>query len=162
MKNSIQQWFLALTTREKVIVVAGIGFTLIMLLWGMVYEPLKNNQVKLNNTIAELTDELHWMYASSQKIKQAQSQPKTTKPVSKGTPSSIINSNLRRFGLEKDSKMSGRTKVDLRLRNVQADKLMQFLGELETRHNIRVLSLEITPKNKTGATDANVKLGRTS
>jgi general secretion pathway protein M len=149
-----------LTTREKVLVVSGIGFTVIMLLWGMVYEPMKNKQSKLSTDIKARTSELRWMHVSSQKIKYAKNQPKKTKPIAKGTPSSIINNNLRRFGLQKDSKMSGRKKIDLRLRNVQTDSLMKFLGNLEMQYGIYVLSMDITPKNATGSTDANIKLGR--
>jgi len=162
MKATIQQWFLMLTTREKVIVVGGGFFTVIMLLWGMVYEPLKNQHSKLNSDIIERTNELRWMQASSQQIKQAKNNPKPSKPVAKGTPSSIINQQLRRFGLQTSAKMSGRKKVDLRLKGVQADKVMKLLGILEMQYSIYVLSLEITPKNTTGKINANIKLGRLS
>jgi type II secretory pathway component PulM len=160
MKETIQQWFLMLTTREKVIIVAGGFFTVTMLLWGMVYEPLKNHQSKFGDKITERTNELRWMQASSQQIKQAKNNPKTTKPVSKGTPSSIISQQLRRFGLQTRAKMSGRKQVSLRLKAVQADALMKLLGILEMRYSIYVLSLEITPKGTAGKIDATIKLGR--
>jgi type II secretory pathway component PulM len=162
MKETIQQWFLMLTTREKVIVVSGGFFTVIMLSWGMVYEPLKNQHSKLSSDITERTNELRWMQVTSQQIKQAKNSPKKTKSVAKGTPSSIINQQLRRFGLQTSSKMSGRKQVDLRLKDVQADTVMKLLGVLEMQHSIYVLSLEITPKSTTGKINANIKLGRPS
>ena len=162
MKAAIQQWFLMLTTREKAIIVMGGFFTVSIVLWGMVYEPIKNQQGKLGKDITERTNELRWMQASSQKIKQAKSQPKVTKPVSRGRPSSIVNQQLRRFGLQKNSKMSGIKQISLRLRDVQADAVMKLLGALEMQYSITILSLEITPKGTVGMVDASIKLGRHS
>ncbi len=160
MKETIQQWFLMLTTREKVIIVAGGFFTVTMLLWGMVYEPLKNQHSKLANDITERTNELRWMQASSQQIKQAQKNPTIKKRVAKGTPSSIISQQLRRLGLQTSAKMSGRKQVSLRLKAVQADAVMKLLGILEMQYSIYVLALEITPKSTAGKIDATIKLGR--
>ena len=162
MKQAIQQWLLMLNAREKVMVFGGLGVAVLILLWAMVLEPLKTKHIKLDTQIQERENELRWMQISSQQIKQAQSNPKPKKTVAKGTPSSIISQQLRRFGLQTSAKMSGRKKVDLRLKGVQADKVMKLLGILEMRYSIYVLSLEITPKNTTGKINANIKLGRLS
>ena len=163
MKHSIQQWLLMLNSREKVMVFGGIIFTVVILLWGLVYEPMKTQHKNLTTQIEDKTNELRWMQLSSQRIKQAQNNPSTKrKPINTGkAPRPIIDRALRQFQLKKGLKnMSGVKKIDVSLKNIQADNLMKFLGMLEMKHGIHVLSMEITPKNDTGEINASLKLGR--
>lgn len=165
MKHSIQQWLLMLNNREKVMVFGGIIFTVAILLWGVVYEPMKARHKKLNTQIEEKTNELRWMQLSNQRIKQAQSSPNTKrKPINTAkAPRPIIDKALRQFQLKKGLKnMSGVKEVSVNLKEIQADNLMKFLGMLEMKYGIHVLSMDITPKNDNGEINASLKLGRTS
>ena len=163
MKQSIQQWLLMLNSREKVMVLGGILFTVAILLWGLVYEPMKTQHKKLNTQIKEKTNELRWMQRSGQRIKQAQSNPSIKRNSINTTKATrpIIDKTLRQFQLKKGLKnMSGKKEVNVTLKNIPADNLMKFLGMLEMKYGIHVLSMDITPQNKTGEINASLKLGR--
>ena len=161
MKQTVQQWLLMLNSREKIMVFGGLGIAILLLLWGAVWEPLKTQQAKLETQIQERENELRWMQTAHRKITFAQKNPMAKRPVAPKNPTRIIETALQKHQLKKGlKKMRGGKEVKLSLKEVNADNLMSFLGELETVHYLRILQMDIIPINNKGVVSVNLKIGK--
>jgi len=161
MKQAIQQWVSMLNSREKIIVFGGLGVTLVILLWAMVWEPLNEEHLKLETQIQERENELRWMQVAQSNILHAQKNPMSQRQPTPDNPSRVIESALQKYKLKKGLKqMQGSNKIRLSLKDVNVDHIMQFLDELETRYSLRILKMNITPLDKTGSVNASLRLGK--
>ncbi len=166
MKQRIEQWLLMLSPREKLMVFGGVGIALFIILWGGLWEPLSSHQRALEKQVAERANELRWMQKAQQKIQQARSNPQTRRPKVRANPSQIIETTLQRYQLKKGLKqMRGNKEVSISLKDVNADQVFRFLGELETRYGLQILSMNIIPLNSDakkakGRVNVSIKLAR--
>lgn len=161
MKQAIQQWLQMLNTREKVMVFGGVGVATLIILWGFVWEPLKVEHVKLKAQAYDRENELRWMQNAQMKVFQAQKNPIKKRPVTPEDPSRIIEKTLTKHRLKKGLKnMRGGKEVKIMLKEVNADHLMSFLGEIENIHYLRILQMDIIPINKKGSVSVNLKIGK--
>ncbi len=160
MRQAIQQWFSMLNAREKIMVFGGLAIALLILLWALILEPLKTAHVKLETQIQERETELHWMQMAQSNIVQAQNNPAGKRPSTPANPSQVIERALQKYKLKKGLKqMRGSDEIRISLKDVNVDQMMQFLGEMETTYRLRILKMDITPINKHGAVNANLRLG---
>ncbi len=161
MKQAIQQWLMMLNPREKVMVFGGLGIALLLVLWGAVWEPLKTQHVQLETQILEMENELRWMQTAKEKIIFAQKNPTKTRPVAAKNPTRVIETALQKHKLKSGlKKMRGGKEVQLSLQEVHSDNVMNFLGELETVHFLRIIQMDIIPINKKGLVSVNLKIGK--
>lgn len=161
MKQAIQQWLMMLNPREKVMVFGGLGIALLLVLWGAVWEPLKTQHTKLETQIQERENELRWMQTAQGKIIFAQKNPIKKRPVAAKNPTRVIETALQKHKLKSGlKKMRGGKEVKLSLKEVHADNVMSFLGELETVHFLRIIQMDIIPINKKGLVSVNLKIGK--
>lgn len=161
MKQAIQQWLMMLNPREKIMVFGGLGIALLLLLWGAVWEPLKTQRTQLNTQILERENELRWMQTAKEKILFTQKNPIAKPKVAVKNPTRVIETALQKHKLKSGlKKMRGGKEVKLSLKEVHADNLMNFLGELETIHYLRIIQMDITPINKKGLVSVNLKIGK--
>ena len=153
MKN----WYNSLSQRERTLVVYGSIAVLIILFWLLGVKPLYNNHLKLNNLIQQQTTALEKMQKQSIQIKQIQQQ-NTQKPKSNviQNPQQLIERSLQTWRL-KDSleRMQSQGKgVRLILNDADADRVMRFLYELESKYSLVIDSMSIsTDKKASGLAD---------
>lgn len=157
----MKQWLLMLNAREKIMVFGGLGLVTLILLWGLVWEPLKAQHVQLETQIEERENELRWMQTAQGQIFHARKNPTAKRPKAAQNASRTIEQALKKHDLKKGlKKMKGGKEVKLSLKEVDADHLMNFLGELEHLHYLRILQMDITPINKKGSVSVNLKIGK--
>ncbi len=161
MKQAIQQWLLMLNPREKVMVFGGLGLALLIFLWAGVWEPLNKKHLVLETHIQERENELRWMQMAQSNIQQAQNN-RTGQPLqAPSNPSRVIESSLQKYRLKTGLKqMSGSDIIRLSLKEVNVDNVMKFLDDLETRYNLRILKMDITPLDKKGSVNASLRIGK--
>ncbi len=161
MRQAIQQWFSMLNTREKTMVFGGLGIVLLILIWAIILEPLKTQNIKLETQVQERETELRWMQMAQSNILQAQNNPVGKRPVAPSNPSQVIERALQKYKLKKGLKqMRGSDEIRISLKDVNVDRVMQFLGELETKYSLQILKMDITPLDKKGAVNASLRLGK--
>jgi type II secretory pathway component PulM len=159
MMNSVKQWFMMLNQREKILVTGGAIIATLILLWAFVWEPLVNTREKLEIQLTKRQNELRWMQYSSQKIREHQRNGQTPiKAAHRGNLSGIIERTLNQYNL-KWEKMQGQKNVKLRLKGVNADKFMYFVGKLESQHHLLIKKLELIPREEKGKIDASLTIG---
>ncbi|CAA6806589.1 MAG: Unknown protein [uncultured Thiotrichaceae bacterium] len=160
MMQAFRQWFQVLSSRERIIVIAGGILAGILLFWGTIWEPMVTQHQQLLTQIDDREKELRWMRHGQQTLKNA---PQTLQPKTNKTNkdiSRIVESNLKRFKLQNDHKMSGTKEVQLSLKKVPADQVMRFLGSLEKTQDIYVKTMDLKPINDKGLINISMRLKR--
>ena len=145
-------WFNSLSPRERALVSYGSIAVLCVLIWLLAVKPLYNNQQKLNKAIASQKTALETMQKQSIEIKQLQ-QEETITPKTTGlqNPQQLIERSLQTWRLKtvlERMQSQGSNGVRLILKNANADRVMRFLHELETKHSLSINNLAIDSGNK--------------
>jgi len=148
----MNSWFNSLSPRERSLVSYGSIAVLIVLVWLLGVKPLYNNQIKLNKAITLQKTTLATMQQQSIEIKQLQLQ-KTVKPKTTGTqnPQQLIERSLQTWRLKdvlERMQSQGNKGVRIILKNANADRVMRFLHELESKHLLSINSMAIDSGNK--------------
>lgn len=164
MRQRLQQWLLMLNTREKVMVLGGGALAALILIWGFVWQPLLSEKENLEKQIQTRENELRWMQRAQAQIIQARSLPQQA-PVKKvSNPSQVVETALQRYQLKKGLKqMRGNKQISISLQDVNVDQVFKFLGELETRYQLKIKAMEIVPlardrQTSKGRVNADIKL----
>ena len=147
----MSNWYNSLSPRERSLVTYGSIAVLIVLLWLLAIKPLYSNQIKLKKTIATQESTLATMQKQSIEIKQLQLQG-VTKPPALGTqnPQQLIERSLQTWRLKpalERMQSQGSNGVRLILKNANADRVMRFLHELESKHFLLINNMAIDSDN---------------
>ena len=100
------------------------------------------------------------MQKQSVQIKQLQQQTKKPITSSSGNPQQLVERSLQTWRLKpklERMQSQGSNGVRLSLKNVNADRVMRFLHELESKHRLSINNLVIN-NNKKEAGYADVRL----
>lgn len=154
----MNNWFNSLSPREQSLVSYGSIAVLIVLVWLLGVKPLYNNQIKLNKAITSQKNILATMQKQSVEIKQLQQQ-KIVKPQTIGSqnPQQLIERSLQTWRLKdvlESMQSQGKKGVRIILKNANADRVMRFLHELESKHSLSIDNMTInSDKKETGFAD---------
>ena len=147
----MNSWLNSLSPRERALVTYGSIAVLIVLLWLLVLKPLYNNKTTLVKAIEQQKVTLANMQKQSIEIKQLQQQ-KTTRPNTSSTqnPQQLIERSLQTWRLKTvlDRMQSQGAGVRLTLKNANADRVMRFLHELESKHSLSISNIAIDSSKK--------------
>ena len=148
----MSNWYNSLSPRERALVTYGLIAVLALMLWLFAIKPLYFNQIKLKKVISQQKVTLATMQDQSAEIKLLQLQT-STKPQISGTqnPQQIIERSLQTWRLKTvlDRMQSqGNNGVRLILKNANADRVMRFLHELESKHSLAITNLAVDSNNK--------------
>ena len=148
----MSNWFNSLSPRERTLVSYGSIAVLAVLVYLLAIKPLYNNQIKLNKSIASQKSTLTTMQKQSEEIKQLQQQ-KIIKPKTIGAqnPQQLIDNSLQTWRLKtvlERMQSQGSNGVRLSLNNANADRVMRFLHELESKHSLLISGMTIDNSNR--------------
>ncbi|HIO92330.1 MAG TPA: type II secretion system protein M [Leucothrix mucor] len=165
MSNQIKSWFLMLSSREKTLVsIAAISVTM-MLFWLIVLNPILSKHEKLSKLTEEKQIELRIMQRQSTLVKQLQQQANgsSTKKVT-GNPQQLIEQALQTWRLKptlQRMQSQGAKKISLSLKNAEADKVMRFIAELESKYGLNSTDMTITKSKTLGMINIRLTLEKT-
>jgi len=156
MKN----WYNTLAPRERTLVLYGSIVSIIIIIWMLIVDPLMSNHTKLNKIINSPQQTLATMQSQSIQVKQLQQ--RDSKPVtsSAGNPQQLVERSLQTWRLKpklERMQSQGANGVRLSLKNVNADRAIRFLYELEDKYALSITNLVIN-NDKKDAGFADVRL----
>ncbi len=159
--QSIKQWFSMLSSREQIMVSIAAICVFSFAIWIFVIQPILDKNKQLHSQLQHRTSELSWMQNNGQTIKQLKAAGAgKAAPKAPRNPSRLIEQTLKRYQLKSGlQRMQGRERVNIHLKDVAADKVMQWLGMLEYHHHLYIKQFEITPKKAPGFIDITLTLG---
>ncbi|PID45921.1 MAG: hypothetical protein CSB47_06330 [Proteobacteria bacterium] len=157
----MKQWFMMLSSREKTIVTIGAIVVPLLLLWLLLLQPMIKKHGVLDEQIKDRTAILERMRQQSAEIKTLKKHSGSHKSVNKGNPQQKVESALRtwrlRTALGVMSAPNSRT-VKLNLRGAEADNVMRFLFDIETKYGLAVKALSIKPTKDAGKVNVSLTL----
>ncbi|WP_020210700.1 type II secretion system protein GspM [Gilvimarinus chinensis] len=147
--------------REQTILLLGALAVVLYILWMGVLAPLKEKREQQVVTNASTTAALERVKVLTARINKAESDSRQQSAASRGNISQLIDSTLQANGL----RMSGfqpvtRGEVRVRLDNVNYSAMMQWLYDLEYKHDVSVKDLSMASTTTPGQVTANVRLSK--
>lgn len=149
-----------LSSREKTLVSVAALSVIIVIFWLVILSPILTKNEQLTKLTEAKQTELVLMQRQAVLIKQLQKQVKATR-VKKvtGNPQQLIEQALKTWRLKptlQKMQAQGEKKISLSLKEAEADKVMRFIAELESKYGLASSAFVIS-KGKTLGT-ANVRL----
>ena len=161
----MKTWWEALSARERLWVVGGLGLTLVLLCYVLVWEPLRTSHRQLQQRAAEQRADLIWMRQAAREVKRL-SGGAGTSPSSDGRSLlTLVDQTARGAGLATALKRvapQGEDKLSVQLDGVEFDKLIPWLGSLERDHRIAIVNLSVDRTTAAGLVNARIILQGTT
>ena len=161
MKN----WINSLDNREKKFVIFGFTFTLIFIIYTLLWSPFikKYHETELN--ISKLEKSISELQPIIIMSKNGQLPESNTALNVQQSPIIIIDQTLRERGLEryrKRSQPSGDNGIRVEFENVSFDELIIWLGDLSNQYAMTVQngSFSVGSKTSLGRVNASITLER--
>lgn len=157
----MKQWFMMLSSREKTLASIGVVIVPILLTWLVILQPMMDKHASLNAQIKDRTATLQKARSQSALIKQLQLTGGNVTRVSSGNPQQKVESALRTWRLRSSlgvMSAPNSSTVRLNLRDAEADNIMRFLYDIETKHGLSVKSLSLKPTRDIGKANASLTL----
>ena len=157
----MKQWFMMLSSREKTIVSIAAVLIPILLFWLLLLQPTISKREALASQIDDRTQILQQMRGLSGEIRQLKASSGTATRVSRGNPQQKVESALRTWRLRPNlgvMSAPNSTSVRLNLREAEADNIMRFLYDIETKHGLAVKLLSLKPTKDIGIANASITL----
>jgi len=157
----MKQWFMMLSSREKTIVSIAAVLIPLLLIWLLLLQPMLKKNAALTDQIKDRTTILEKVRLQSTQIKMLRSNRKPNAKVNQGNPQQKVESALRTWRLRPNlgvmSAPNSRT-VKLNLREAEADNIMRFLFDVETKYGFAVKEASLKPTKDIGRANASLTL----
>lgn len=158
----MKTWFNSLSPRERnLVLIAGIA-SLLLLFWLLLAQPLYDKHKRLNKVIASQKETLKAMQQQSVQIKQLQRQDRKPVATNNQNPQQLIEHSLQTWRLKPSlerMQSQGANGVRLILKNVNADRVMRFLYELENKNALSITDMTINnTKKEAGFADVRLTI----
>lgn len=160
----MKAWWETLSARERLLVIGGLGLTLALLSYALVWEPFRTSHRQLQQRVAEQRADLIWMRQAAREVKRLSGNAGTSPTRDGRSLLTLVDQTARAAGLASALKRvapQGEDKLSAQLDGVEFDKLIPWLGMLEHDHRIAIVNLSIDRANATGLVNARVILRET-
>lgn len=160
----MKAWWETLSARERLLVIGGLGLTLALLGYALVWEPFRTSHRQLQQRVAEQRVDLIWMRQAAREVKRLSGNAGASSASDGRSLLTLVDQTARAAGLTSALKRvapQGEDKLSAQLDGVEFDKLIPWLGTLEHDHRIAIVNLSIDRANATGLVNARVILRET-
>ncbi len=161
----MKTWYNTLSPSERNLVFYGGIVALVILCWLLLIKPLVSNHKKYTKQIASQKTTLLTMQKQSTTIKALQNQAKKPVVKSTGNPQQLVERSLKTWRLKptlQRMQSQGANGIRLTLKDASADRVVRFLSELESKHQLTISNLVINKaKNNLGYADVRLTIKRT-
>lgn len=158
MKN----WFLNLTQRERIMVLAAASVITIFLVYLLIVDPVSTRYSKNKKNVKTATATLEWMRNAASEVKQLRGgQQLSKRPQGKQFILSMIDSSARKAGLASVMKRvqpEGESGVRVWFEDAAFDELIKWLAAIESEHGLLVNEINIEQTESVGLVNARIFL----
>lgn len=158
----MKQYWMALQPRERLTLTLGAVIAALLLFYLAVVEPFVAELDRLEGSVAAQQQELAWMRAAAAEVQRLRGEGKGAVPSRQGGQSllSLVDRQARAQGLEKALQRLSpvEDKVRVRFEGAAFDKLLRWLGRLESEAGVSVDSLTLERLDAPGMVNATLML----
>lgn len=164
----MKAWFLALSERERYLLIIAMTVILGTLLWFYAWKPLVKYKTRLDLDLTATAEDASYLQQAKAMIaaNQAQAAETNKQPIDTTTSVQIaITPVLQKYQLDKPeilsrSEAKGKDGVNLRLDNAPFDQVVAFLAELESQYAIYATNIGLIPGATPGLAGLQLTLER--
>lgn len=156
----MKDWFQGLQPRERAIVGAGAALALVIVVWGLIWNPMRTSTLELQESVTDRTRLLTDLRRAAQLQPGAAAQPQAT-----GNQSLVVlvDSTGRSFGLAgafTRTRPDGPDAISVTFARAPFDALVSWLIDLEQTYGIYVDSASMTGSGQPGLVGGQLFLRR--
>ena len=160
----MKEWWQEQSPRDRRILRIGSIFGGFVLVYLLLWQPLHQQRDKYRQQITDQRQLLQWMHARSAEAKALMKQPdgQRHQPI-KGSLLSLVDKEARRAGLGKGLKRvepAGTDQVRLWFDAVEFNRLVAWLGSMESKFGTRIESAVIDRTEAIGQVNARLVINR--
>ena len=158
----MKAWFLSLAPRERLIVAAGAGVLLVLVLWLGVWEPLAQRTQQLEQSVTVQEETLAWMQQAAAEIEQLR---RSGGPAATGLQGrsllAVVDQATRAAGLSgglKRIEPEGADRVRVQFERIAFDDFMRWLDGLQRQYGVFTQSITVEREEAPGRVNIRLTL----
>lgn len=156
--NKLVDTLTHLNRREQTMILGIAIVVMLYLLWMVVIGPLEHKRTRLLTTNTATEQSLGRVQLMARQIENL-GQQTSQAAAGQDSISGLIDSTLRENGLAMSNfTPGGGGEVRVRIDKAGSDALMQWLYDLEVKHQVAIRELSITATNDSGQVAVNIRL----
>lgn len=159
----MKAWWENLGARERGLIVVGTVLVMMLLSYVLAWEPLRNSDRRLRQSVAERRADLAWMRQAAEEIKRLGGVGAARPVADNRSLLTLVDQTARATGLGAALKRvapQGDDKLSAQLDGAEFDKLIPWLSALERDQAIAIISLNVDRTDAPALVNARVVLGR--
>lgn len=159
----MKAWWENLGARERGLIVVGTVLVMMLLSYVLAWEPLRNSDRRLRQSVAERRADLAWMRQAAEEIKRLGGVGAARPVADNRSLLTLVDQTARVTGLGAALKRvapQGDDKLSAQLDGAEFDKLIPWLSALERDQAIAIISLNVDRTDAPALVNARVVLGR--
>lgn len=159
----MKAWWENLGARERGLIVVGTVLVMMLLSYVLAWEPLRNSDRRLRQSVAERRADLAWMRQAAEEIKRLGGVGAARPVADNRSLLTLVDQTARATGLGAALKRvapQGDDKLSAQLDGAKFDKLIPWLSALERDQAIAIISLNVDRTDAPALVNARVVLGR--
>jgi len=162
----MKAWFLAISERERYLLIIGITVILAVVLWFYAWQPLVKYKTRLDGDLVASAENASYLQQAKTELTAKQAAEAAKQPIDTLTSVQIVIApvlqkyQLDQPGILSRSEAKGKDGVNLKLDNAPFDQVVAFLGELETHYAIYATSIGLIPGAAPGLAGMQLTLER--
>lgn len=159
----MKAWWENLGARERGLIVVGTVLVMMLLSYVLAWEPLRNSDRRLRQSVAERRADLAWMRQAAEEIKRLGGAGAARPVADNRSLLTLVDQTARAAGLGAALKRvapQGDDKLSAQLDGAEFDKLIPWLSGLERDQAIAIISLNVDRTDAPALVNARVVLGR--
>lgn len=159
----MKAWWENLGARERGLIVVGTVLVMMLLSYVLAWEPLRNSDRRLRQSVAERRADLAWMRQAAEEIKRLGGVGAARPVADNRSLLTLVDQTARAAGLGAALKRvapQGDDKLSAQLDGAEFDKLIPWLSALERDQAIAIISLNVDRTDAPALVNARVVLGR--
>lgn len=161
----MKAWWENLGARERGLIVVGTVLVMMLLSYVLAWEPLRNSDRRLRQSVAERRADLAWMRQAAEEIKRLGGAEAARPVADNRSLLTLVDQTARAAGLGAALKRvapQGDDKLSAQLDGAEFDKLIPWLSALERDQAIAIISLNVDRTDAPALVNARIVLGRRS
>ncbi|WP_111641557.1 type II secretion system protein GspM [Marinimicrobium alkaliphilum] len=155
--NQIFKYLARFNRREQTILIVGVAAVVVYLFWMVLLVPLqerRETQIQANTSAALSLGRVQVLAARLERASQNGQRQGSGGDISRLVDSSLQANGLRMAGFQPGT--GGEVRV--RLERMPYDRVMQWLYDLEYRHEVSIQDLTLSPTTDEGLVSVNIRL----
>lgn len=160
----MKSWWISLQPRERLILIVAAGIVILALIYLLGIEPFFKQRTILMQRIEAQRQELAWMQQTSEQVKHLRSiSPEQRRTSYNRSLLGVVDTSSRSNNIRKPIQRmepEGNNGVKLWIEDADFDKLIQWLGSLNTQQGVYVTRATISRGDAPGLIDTRLSLQR--